>query len=240
MLCICKKELHQFFSSLTGYLAIVLFLLVNGLFIFVLKDSNIFDFGYASLDRFFELAPWVLIILVPAITMRSISEEIKTGTIEVLRTRPLSCRQIVGGKYLSILVVLLFAILPTLLYVFTIQQLSASGDIDTGGITGSYIGLFMLGAVFAAISLCCSGYTANAVVAFLISAFVCLLLYTGFNAISKLPFFRGGSGYFVEMLGIDFHYQSMSRGLLDTRDAVYFLSIIMVALFITEKKLIQR
>jgi len=240
MLSICKKELHQFFSSLTGYMAIVLFLLVNGLFLFVLKDSNLFDFGYATLDRFFELAPWVLVFLVPAITMRSLSEEIKSGTIEVLRTKPLSCRHIVLGKYLAILVVLIFAILPTLLYVFTIGQLSAGGSIDSGGITGSYLGLFMLAAVFAAISLCSSGFSANPVVAFLVSAFVCILLYFGFHALSKLTLFRGGADYFIEMLGIDFHYQSMSRGLLDTRDAVYFLSIILLALFITEKKLIQR
>ena len=240
MLSICKKELHQFFSSLTGYMAIVLFLLVNGLFLFVLKDSNLFDFGYATLDRFFELAPCVLIFLVPAITMRSISEEIKSGTIEVLRTKPLSCRQIVLGKYLAILVVLIFAILPTFLYVFTIRQLSAGGSIDTGGITGSYLGLFMLAAVFAAISLCSSGFTSNPVVAFLVSAFACILLYFGFHALSKLPALRGGADYFIEMLGIDFHYQSMSRGLLDSRDAVYFLSIILLALLITEKKLIQR
>jgi ABC-2 type transport system permease protein len=240
MLSICKKELHQFFSSLTGYMAIVLFLLVNGLFLFVLKDSNLFDFGYATLERFFELAPWVLVFLVPAITMRSLSEEIKSGTLEVLRTKPLSCRQIVLGKYLAILVVLLFAIIPTFLYVFTIRHLSASGNIDTGGIAGSYLGLFMLAAVFAAISLACSGFTSNPVVSFLVSAFACILLYFGFNALSKLPALRGGSDYFVEMLGIDFHYQSMSRGLLDTRDAVYFLSIILLALFITEKKLIQR
>ncbi len=240
MLSICKKELHQFFSSLTGYLAIVLFLLVNGLFLFVLKDSNLFDFGYATLDRFFELAPWVLIFLVPAITMRSLSEEIRSGTLEILRTKPLSCRQIVLGKYLAVLLVLLFAVLPTLIYVFSIRQLSATGTVDTGGLAGSYLGLLMLGSVFAAISLCCSGYTSNAVVAFLVSAFSCLILYFGFHAVSKLPALQGGADYYVEMLGIDFHYQSMSRGLLDTRDAVYFLSIILLALFLTEKKLIQR
>ncbi len=237
MLSICKKELHQFFSNLTGYIAIILFLLVNGLFLFVLKDSNLFDFGYATLDRFFELAPWILIFLVPAITMRSLSEEIKSGTLEILRTKPLSCRQIVLGKYLSILLVLLFVIVPTFIYVFTIKSLSAAGSIDGGGITGSYTGLFLLAAVFAAISLCCSSFTGNAVVAFLLSTFVCVVLYFGFNAISKLPVLQGGPDYFIEMLGIDFHYSSISRGVLDTRDIIYFISIIFLFLFITEKKL---
>lgn len=237
MLSICKKELHQFFSNLTGYIAIILFLLVNGLFLFVLKDSNIFDFGYASLDQFFELAPWILVFLVPAITMRSLSEEIKTGTFEILRTRPLTFRQIVLGKYASILIVLLFVIVPTFIYLFTIQTLSATGTIDGGGITGSYIGLFMLAAVFAAISLCCSSFTANAVVAFLISAFACLILYFGFNAISKLPVFTSGADYYIEMIGIDFHYRSVSRGLLDTRDLIYFISLIVLFLLITEKRL---
>ena len=122
MLSICKKELHQFFSNLTGYIAILLFLLVNGLFLFVLKDSNLFDFGYATLDKFFELAPWVLIFLVPAITMRSLSEEIRSGTFEILRTKPITCRQIVLGKYLSILLVLLFVIVPTFIYILTIKK----------------------------------------------------------------------------------------------------------------------
>lgn len=240
MWSICKKELQQFFSNLTGYIAIVLFLLINGLFLFVLKDSNLFDFGYASLDKFFELAPWVFIFLVPAICMRTLSEEIKSGTFEILRTRPISCRQIVLGKYFSVLMVLLFVIVPTFIYILTIKKLSADGSIDTGGIAGSYIGLYFLAAVFAAISLCCSSFTGNAVLSFLISAFTCLLLYVGFSAISKLPVFTGKSDYFIEMLGIDFHYLSMSRGMLDSRDAIYFLSLIFLFLFITEKKLQQR
>lgn len=237
MFSICKKELHQFFSNLTGYIAIILFLLVNGLFLFVLKDSNIFDFGYATLDKFFELAPWVLVFLVPAITMRSLSEEIKTGTFEILRTKPLSCRQIVWGKYLSILLVLLFVILPTFIYILTIKNLSAAGSIDSGGIAGSYIGLFLLAAVFAAISLCCSSFTGNAVVAFLLSTFACVTLYFGFSALSKLPVFQGKIDYYIEMLGIDFHYRSISRGVVDTRDIIYFISIVFLFLFITEKKL---
>ena len=240
MLSICKKELNQFFSSLTGYIAIILFLLVNGVFLFVLKDSNIFDFGYASLDKFFELAPWIFIFLVPALAMRSLAEEFKTGTFEILQTKPLSKWQIVTGKYFSILIVLLFVIVPTFIYIFTIKNLSATGNIDSGGITGSYIGLFLLAAVFAAISLCCSSFTNNAVVAFLVSAFVCLILYFGFNAISKLPVFLGKADYYIEMIGIDFHYRSISRGLLDSRDVLYFVTIIFLFLLITVQNLHKR
>ncbi len=240
MWSICKKEVNQFFSNLTGYIAIVLFLLVNGLFLFVLKDSNIFDFGYATLDKFFELAPWILIFLVPAITMRSLSEEFKSGTIEILRTRPLTNRQVVFGKYLSILLILIFVIVPTFLYIITIKGLSAGGGIDSGGIAGSYIGLFLLAAVFAAIGLCCSSFTNNAVVAFLVSAFTCLLLYFGFNAVSKIAAFQGNLDYYIGMIGIDFHYQSVSRGLLDSRDVIYFFSLIVLFLLITIKNLLKR
>jgi ABC-2 type transport system permease protein len=240
MWSICKKELQQFFSNLTGYIAVILFLLITGIFLFVLKDGNIFDFGYATLDKFFELAPWILMFLVPAITMRSLADEFKTGTFEILQTKPLSQWQIVLGKYFSVLIVLLFVIIPTFIYVFTIKKLSVQGGIDTGGIIGSYIGLFLLAAVFAAISLCCSGFTNNAVVAFLISVFACLILYFGFNALSKLPVFSNGLDYYVEMLGIDFHYRSISRGVLDSRDVVYFISIIFLFLLITVKNLYKK
>jgi len=240
MFSICKKELNQFFSNLTGYIAIILFLIINGIFLFMLQDSSIFEFGYANLDKFFELAPWVLLFLIPAISMRSLSDEFKAGTFEILQTKPLTAWQIVLGKYISILIIIVFVILPTLVYIFTIKSLSATGSIDTGGIAGSYLGLFLLSAVFASICLCCSGFTNNAVVAFLVSAFVCLLLYFGFNAISKLPMLQGSADYYVEMLGIDFHYHSISRGVLDSRDVLYFASIIFLSLVITVKNLHKR
>ena len=240
MFSICQKELNRFFSNLTGYIAIILFLLVCGIFLFVLPESNIIDSSYATLDKFFELAPWVLLFLVPALTMHSLSEEYKTGTFELLKTQPLTPWQIVWGKYAAILIVLFFVIVPTFIYVITIKSLSASGTIDGGGIMGSYIGLFMLASVYAAISLCCSSYTNNSVVAFLISAFVCLVLYFGFNALSRLPFFAGSSDYYIEQAGIDFHYRSISRGVLDTRDVIYFLSIIFLSLFITVKNIRRR
>lgn len=234
MWSVFKKELRQFSSNLTGYIAIILFLLINGVFLFVLPESSILDYGFASLDKFFELAPWVLLFLVPAISMRSLSDEFKAGTFEILKTKPLTPWQIVLGKYVAILIVLIIVIVPTGIYVITIGSLSTT-NIDSGGIAGSYIGLFMLAAVFAAISLCCSSFTSNAVVAFLSSAFVCLLLYFGFTAISKINYFQGSADYYIEMLGIDFHYRSISRGVLDSRDIIYFGSIIFFSLMITEK-----
>jgi len=239
MFSIAKKEFHQFFSSLTGYITIILFLLVCGLYLFVLKDSNLFDFGYATLYKFFELAPWVFIFLIPALAMRSFSEEYKTGTFEILQTRPLTRWQIVSGKYLAVLTVIIIALLPTLLYVYTIHSLSTVG-IDGGGIAGSYIGLVFLAAVFGAISMWCSGLTSNAVIAFLTGAFACLIVYFGFNAVSKLPVFTGNADYYIEMLGIDFHYRSISRGVIDTRDVIYFLSVIFLFLFATQKNLSKK
>jgi len=240
MWSVCKKEFRQFFSSLTGYIAIIVFLLLNGLFLFVFPDSNLLDFGYATLDKFFELAPWILLLLIPAITMRSFAEEFKSGTFEILQTKPLSSWQTVFGKYLGALLVVWIALLPTLVYVISIQQLSAEGGIDMGATIGSYIGLFFLSAVFTAIGICCSSFTSNAVVAFIISGFACFLIYSGFNAISRIPALQSGADYYIEMLGIDFHYRSISRGVIDSRDIIYFLSMIGLFLAITHRNLVKR
>ncbi len=237
MWSICKKEFNQFFSSLTGYIAITLFLLINGIFLFLLKDSSIFEYGYADMNQFFDLAPWVLLFLIPAISMRSLSDELKSGTFELLKTKPLKPLQLVFGKYISILMIVLISILPTFVYIITISYFNSSGSIDTGGIAGSYIGLFLLSAAFASICLCCSGLTSNSVVAFLLGGFICLAFYFGFSAISKITFFQGSIDYYIEMLGMDFHYKSISRGVLDTRDLVYFLSLIFISIFITKQKL---
>src|SRR5450432_376719 len=238
---VCKKEFRQFFSSLTGMIALVVFLLLNGLFLFVFPDTNILDFGYATLDKFFELAPWILIFLVPSITMRSLAEEFKAGTYEILQTRPLGYAPIVTGKYLGCLLIVVMALLPTLLYAFSMQSLSAANaGIDVGGTVGSYIGLFFLSAVFTAIGICCSSFTSNAVVAFILSAFACFILYAGFNAISRMASLAAGAGYYTEMLGIDFHYHSISRGVIDSRDIIYFVSIIAFFLLFTQRNLIKR
>ncbi|HEY1017535.1 MAG TPA: gliding motility-associated ABC transporter permease subunit GldF [Sediminibacterium sp.] len=240
MWMICKKEWQQFFSSLTGYIALVVFLLLNGLFLFVFPDTSILDFGYASLSSFFNLAPWILLFLVPTITMRSLADEYKTGTFELLKTLPLTPSQIVWGKFFGSLIIVVTALVPTLIYAVSVQQLSVTGGIDIGATAGSYIGLVLLGAVFTAIGICASSYTNNTVVAFIAAAFICFALYNGFDAISKLPVFNAGLDYYIEMLGINFHYRSISRGVVDSRDLIYFIGIIVLFLFITQRNLIKR
>jgi ABC-2 type transport system permease protein len=240
MWIICKKEWRQFFSSLTGYIAIILFLLLMGLFLFVFPNSSILDFGYATLDNFFSLAPWIMLFLVPTITMRSIADEYKSGTFEILKTLPLNPANIVWGKYFGCLLVVAVALIPTLIYAFSIQQLSAKGGIDVGATTGSYIGLLMLGSVYTAVGVCSSSFTNNTVVAFILAAFVCFILYSGFNAVSKLPVFANGADYYIQMIGVDFHYRSISRGVIDTRDVLYFIAVIYLFLLITQKTLSKR
>ncbi|MBN9351223.1 MAG: ABC transporter permease subunit [Chitinophagaceae bacterium] len=238
MISITKKELKQFFSTFAGYIAIILFLIVTALYLFVLRDSNIFDIGYATLDPFFSIAPWIFIFLIPAIAMRSFSEEYRTGTFEILKTLPVSGWQIVMGKYLAVLIICLIALIPTLLYPITLSVLSTAG-IDGGGIAGSYIGLIFLAAVFSSISVWCSSLSSNTVISFLAGAFFCLLLYFGFNALSKIPVFAGNIDYYIEILGIDFHYQSISRGVIDSRDIIYFLSVIYLFLFASRQNIIK-
>ena len=232
MWAICKKEFRQFFSNLTGYITIILFLLLNGLMLFVFSNFNILDYGYATLENFFNLAPFILLLLIPAVTMRLFPDEWRSGTMETLFTRPLTSPQIVLGKYFASLLVVVIALLPTLTYLFTIKAMAADGtNLDMGGIIGSYIGLLFLCAAFTAIGLCCSVFTSNPVVAFLLSAFFCFVLYSGFTALSQL--FGAGIDYAIEMLGMDFHYRSLSKGVIDSRDVIYFLSIISFTLFLT-------
>ncbi|MBS1745224.1 MAG: ABC transporter permease subunit [Bacteroidetes bacterium] len=240
MWMICKKEWNQFFSSLTGYIALVVFLLLNGLIFFVLPNTSLLDFGYASLEGFFSLAPWVLLFLIPTITMRSIADEYKAGTFELLKTLPLTSTQIVLGKFFGALLIVLLALLPTTVYAFSLQHLSAAGGIDVGAAIGSYIGLFLLGAVFTSVGLCASSFTNNTVVAFISGAFVCLILYAGFDAVSQLPVFQNGSDYYVQMLGINFHYKSISKGVIDIRDIIYFIAIILFFIVITKRNIEAR
>jgi ABC-2 type transport system permease protein len=236
---ICKKELRQFFSSLTGYIAIIVFLLVNGLVLFVFRN-NILEYGYATLDQFFSFAPWILLFLISAITMRSFSDEFKSGTFEILQTRPIRSWQIVNGKFWGSFIVAIIALVPTLVYYFTVNYLASTSGIDSGAATGSYLGLLLLTAVFTSIGICISSFTTNSVVAFIISLIACILFYYGFTAISQLPVFKNGADYYIEMLGINFHYQSISRGVIDTRDLVYFLSLIVFFLLLTKQNLGRR
>jgi ABC-2 type transport system permease protein len=235
------KEINSFFSSIVGYVALLVFLVACGLFLWIIPEYSILGYGYASLDRFFEIAPWLLLLLVPAVTMRSFADEFRTGTIEWLTTKPLRDMDIILGKYFATLALILFALLPTLIYVYTISNLSmADVSIDRGAIIGSYIGLFFLAATFGAIGIFCSSLTANQVVGFLIALLACYLLYTGFEQLSKLPKFSEGVDYYLSMIGMQFHYSSISRGFIDSRDVIYFLSIITFFMALTRFSLNSR
>jgi ABC-2 type transport system permease protein len=235
MLAILKKEINSFFASPIGYLVIAVFLLLNGLFLWLFKgDFNILDNGFADLSSFFLLAPWILIFLVPAVTMRSFADEKKQGTLELLLTKPISHLNIVLGKYLGALVLIIIALIPTLLYVFTISKLgNPEGNIDIGSVMGSYFGLLFLVAAYTAIGVFASSLSDNQIVAFIIAVFICFFFYFGFEGLSNYNLF--GDAFYIDTLGMESHFKSMSRGVLDTRDIIYFLSI--TALFIVLTKL---
>ena len=236
MWALYRKEISQYFSSLGGIIAIAVFLIVNGLVLFVFED-NLLDFGYATLDRFFELSPWILLLLVPAITMRSFAEEFRTGTWEVLRTQPITLWQLMLGKYLGALFVVVIALVPTFFYAILLQALAADPGLDWGATLGSYMGLFFLAAVFTAIGIWCSSLSANTIVAFLIALLCMAVFYYGFHAISLIPGIPAGVDYWIEWIGIDFHYRSMSRGLLVLGDLVYFSSLLFLFFLLTLRNL---
>jgi len=232
MLSILKKEINTFFASPIGYLVIAIFLLLNGLFLWVFKgDFNILDYGFADLSPFFLLAPWILIFLIPAVTMRSFSDEKKQGTLELLLTKPISHTYIVLGKYFGALILILIALAPTLLYVYTVNQLgNPEGNLDFGSTLGSYFGLLFLIAAYTAIGVFTSTFTDNQIVAFISSVFICFLFYIGFEGLADFA-----SSHFIDQLGMSSHYKSMSLGVIDTRDILYFLSVTAFFIFITIK-----
>ncbi|MGB0980609.1 MAG: gliding motility-associated ABC transporter permease subunit GldF [Winogradskyella sp.] len=237
MLAILKKEINTFFASPIGYLVIGVFLLLNGLFLWVFKgEFNILDNGLASLNAFFLLAPWILIFLIPAVTMRSFSDEKKQGTLELLLTKPISHFKIVLGKYFGAFILVIMALIPTLLYVFTVSELgNPVGNIDMGSTIGSYFGLLFLVAAYTAIGVCASTLSDNQIVAFIIAVFICFFFYFGFEGLSNYTFF--GDSVYLENLGMASHYNSMSRGVIDTRDLVYFLSITLAFLIVTKLRI---
>ncbi len=232
------KEITGFFSSITGYIVVIVFLVVNGLFIWVFPgEMNVLDAGYASLDTLFIIAPWVFLFLIPAITMRSFAEEKKSGNLDLLRTRPLSEFQIILAKYFAGISVAGIAILPTLVFYFSLVLLgSPVGNIDSGGTFGSYLGLFLLAAIYVSIGIFASSLTENTIAAFVISVLLCFFLYQGFNSVGYLSL-TGKTGNFILNLGIDAHFKSMQRGVIDSRDLVYFLSVIVLFLLFTKTKL---
>ncbi len=241
MLPLLRKEISSFLSSIIGYAVIVVFLLINGLFLWVFPlEFNILDYGFASIENLFMLAPWVFLFLIPAITMRSFAEEHKNGTIEMLMTKPLTDFDIIMAKFLAGVVLVVFSIAPTLLYYYTVSRLGLPpGNIDHGATWGSYLGLLFLGASFVAIGIFASSITENQIVAFLLAVFLCGFFYLGFEFIYNLSIF-GSFGLFIKELGISAHYSSISRGVIDTRDLLYFLSIIALFLMLTRFRLESR
>lgn len=234
MIAIFKKEINTFFSSLIGYMVIGVFLLLMGLVLWVFPEFSILDSNYANLDGLFGIAPMVFLFLIPAVTMRAFAEENQTGTIELLVTKPISDWQIVSGKFLACLCLVIFALIPTVLYYVTVYILGApQGNLDSGGIMGSYIGLLFLAAAFVSIGIFASSLTNNQIVSFVLATFLCFFVYLGFDFLSRLPIFFGRSDDVVQAFGIDYHYNSMSRGVLDTRDLTYFLSIVVFFLSAT-------
>lgn len=233
MLDIYKKEIAAYFNSLTGYLAIGLFLLITGLLLWVFPDTSIPDYGYATLESFFQLSPYLFMFLIPAITMRSIAGEKAEGTWELLLTRPIRMWHLILGKYLGSLTVVVLALLPTLIYAYAVHQLALpEGNIDTGAMVGSYLGLVCLGAVFIAIGLFTSALSRNTIVSFLIAILLSFLLFYAFDALSGMPFFSSYA-YWISRLGAQAHYDAISRGVLDSRDALYFINAITVFLICT-------
>lgn len=241
MISIFKKEINAFFSSLIGYIVIGVFLIMMGLVIWVFPEYSILNYNYATLDQLFSISPMIFMFLIPAICMRSFSEENQSGTIELLLTRPLRDIEIVMGKYLACLALVLFALLPTLIYYYSVHELgSPKGNLDSGAILGSYIGLVFLAAAFVSIGIFASSISNNQIVAFLLATFLCFFVHWGFYFLSSLPIFVGKVDDVVQMLGIDYHYTSISRGVLDTRDLVYFLSLIAVFVMMTLTSLGRR
>ncbi|MBC7912876.1 MAG: gliding motility-associated ABC transporter permease subunit GldF [Pyrinomonadaceae bacterium] len=234
MFTLFKKEVNGYLSSLVAYITIGIFLLVMGLFLWVFPESSILEYGYAGLDSLFNTSPYLFMFLIPAITMRALSEEQKEGTFELLATKPLTDWQIVLGKYFACLVLVLFALIPTLIYYYTVYELGIiRGNVDTGAVIGSYIGLFLLGATFVAAGLFASSITKNQIIAFTIAVFISFFAFNGFDSLSQMLSFQSVDS-FISSLGINEHYQSISRGVLDTRDLVYFICFISLFLVLTK------
>ncbi|MGB5818863.1 MAG: gliding motility-associated ABC transporter permease subunit GldF [Saonia sp.] len=234
MFAIFKREIQSFFSSSIGYLVVGLFLILNGLFLWVFKGPfNIFEYGFADLGNFFLLVPWVFLFLIPAITMKSFSEEKKLGTLELLFIKPLTIGQTVGGKFLGTNTLAIMAVAPTLLYVYCISQLGTTvGNMDTGVVLGSYFGLLFLIGTYTAIGLFASTLSENQIVAFIIGMVLCFLCYYGFEGLATL-FSSGSTSIFIQQLGMKSHFDSISRGVLDTRDLIYFIGLTLFFLFLT-------
>ena len=241
MYALFKKEIKGFLNSLIGYIVIVVFLVVIGLFLWVVPmQFNVLDFGYASIDGLFILAPFVFLFLIPAITMRSFADERKSGTLELLMTQPLTDLQVIMAKYFAGVVLVIFSLVPTLIYAFSVYRLGLPvGNLDMGGMWGSYIGLLFLGSTFVAIGIFASSVSDNQIVSFIIAVFFCAFFYIGFELFYTF-ILSGKIGLAIQSIGINAHYSSISRGVIDTRDLVYFISISVFFILLTKISLESR
>lgn len=240
MIAIFRREVSSFFSSLIGYIAIAVFLVLVGLMMWIFPD-NVLDNGYANLDILFQIAPWVFMLLIPAITMRMFSEEKKTGTLEILATRPVSELQIISGKYMAALCLVIFSLIPTTMYYYSVYKLgSPQGNLDAGATWGSYIGLVLLSGSFVSIGLFASSLSDNQIVAFILGAFICFVCFVAFDELSGLALFGGKADDLIQSIGIQYHYDSISRGIIDSRDIIYFFSVILIFTLLTKTALESR
>src|SRR5882762_1835464 len=223
MIRIFAKEFNSFLNSLIAYLVIGVFLTGIGLLLWVFPETSVLDYGFADMDTLFSMGPYVFIFLIPAITMKSFAEEKKMGTMELLLTKPLSDWDIVAGKFLASLALTLVALLPSLIYYFSIYRLgNPAGNIDTAGVIGSYVGLSLLAFVFCALGILASSLTLNQIVSFILAAFLCFIFYSGFDSVASLA---GNFALTIKQFGILYHYEALSKGLIDSRDVIYFLSV---------------
>ena len=234
MWVILRKEIKGFFSSITGYMVLIVFLGMNSFFIWLVPGQmNILDSGFATLDGLFSFAPWAFLFLVPAITMRMFAEEKKAGTLELLYARPVNELQIIIAKFLASWSLVLLSLLPTLIYFWSVSRMgSPPGNIDLGGTWGSYIGLLFLGGIYASIGIFASSLTDNQIVAFVIAVVLSFFMFQGFDFLAGLA----GSGklnLLISKVGIFSHYNSVSRGVMDSRDILYFLGVIVLFLMST-------
>ena len=241
MLTLFKKEINGFLNSLIGYIVMIVFLLMTGLFLWVFPlEFNVLDFGFASLDGLFILAPFVFLFLIPAITMRSFADEKKSGTLELLMTQPLTDLQVILAKYFAGVVLVVISLVPTLVYYVSIYLLGLPpGNLDSGSIWGSYLGLLFLGASFVSIGIFASSLTDNQIVSFILAVFISFFLYMGFEFIYNF-ILSGKTGLIIESLGLNAHYSSISRGVIDSRDLIYFISVTAIFILLTKLSLESR
>lgn len=231
---VLSKEFSSFLNSLIAYIVIGVFLTAMGLLIWVFPDTSVIEYGYADLETLFTMGPYVFIFMIPAITMRSFAEERKSGTMELLLTKPLSDWDIILGKFLACFLLVMVALVPTVIYYFSIYSLgNPAGNIDSAGVLGSYIGLALLGGVFCSVGILASSITTNQIIAFILAAFLCFLIFSGFNSLAEINAWTSHA-LSIKQLGILYHYDSMSKGLIDSRDLIYFLTVSFLMLLLTK------